>query len=116
MVIKVLKSPIKIAELSAIAREGFGDMVKAAVDIKQGIMAVGGEFHADEEALLMGQHRSEREFVWGVNLYPKKSGEEFIKFDSMINLKPAQGNRTRGVEDVAIQEKIEAVVQRLISE
>ncbi len=116
MVIKIIKHPIKKSELAKIAEEGFGDMVKAAVDIKQSIMAIGGEFHADEEALLIGQYGSEREFVWGVNLRPKKSGVEFVVFDSMINLKPAHGNRSRSVEDPDTREKIKAVVQRLVSE
>ena len=116
MTIKVIQHPIKKSELAKIAEEGFGELVKAAVDIKQGIMAIGGELHADEEVLLTEEHGSEREYVWGVNLYPKESGEAFIEFNSMINIKPVHGNRSRGVEDEAIREKIKAVVRTSVSE
>lgn len=97
------------------AREGFGDVVKAVVDIVQGVMAMGGEFHSEEEAVLMTHEHSKREDTWGINLYPQRSGDEFIEFDSMINIKPAFGNRSRNVEDQRIKEKIAQIVFALIS-
>ena len=114
MEIKIIRDTIPKTELAATAQEGFGDMVKAVVDVTQGIMAVGGELHADEEALLTEQCESKREDVWGINLYPHKEGNEWIEFDSMINLKPQFGNRSRGVEDTAIREKIIGVVKKLV--
>lgn len=110
-----MKNPISNEELLSLAKEGFGDLVKAAVDIEQEIMAVGGELHMDEEVLLIEEERSRQENIWGINLYPGKSGDDFIEFDSMINLKPAFGNRSRGVDDPDIREKIKAVVAKLIS-
>ncbi|MDP3785268.1 MAG: DUF5674 family protein, partial [bacterium] len=65
MAIKIIKEPISKDELREIARAGFGDVVKAVVDIEQGIMAVGGELHADEEVLLMEKEESKRENTWG---------------------------------------------------
>ncbi|KKR10352.1 MAG: hypothetical protein UT37_C0003G0051, partial [Parcubacteria group bacterium GW2011_GWA2_39_18] len=97
-----------------IAKEGFGDFVKAAVDIEQEIMAVGGELHADEEVLLTENEGSKRESVWGINIYPKKSEGERIEFDSMINLKPLFGNRSRGVEDEITRTKIQKIVEKLV--
>ncbi|MDO8654848.1 MAG: DUF5674 family protein [bacterium] len=115
MNIRIVKEPITSKELSEFVQEGYtGRLVKAVVDIKQGIMAVGGELHADEEVLLMGQEGAERENTWGINIYPEKSGEDFIQFDSMINLKPGLGNRSRGVENTEIQEKIRTIVSKLI--
>ena len=35
------------------ARERFGNMVKAVVDNEQGVMAIGGGLHADEESHLL---------------------------------------------------------------
>lgn len=109
-----MKNPISKEDLFAIAREGFGDLVKAAVDIEQEIMAVGGELHMDEEVFLIEEERSKQNNVWGINLYPGKSDDDFIEFDSMINLKPAFGNRSRGVDDQDIREKIKAVVMKLV--
>ena len=86
MEIKIIKNNISRKELVEIAKNQFGDLIKAVVDIEQEIMAIGGELHADEEALLMEREDSKREYVWGINLYPEKSGEEWIEFDSVIVL------------------------------
>jgi hypothetical protein len=112
----VIQSPITREKLRTIARERFGDLVKAVIDTKKEIMAVGGELHADEEVLLIEEHGSERIDTWGINLYPDKEGEEFVEFDSMVNIKPAQKNRSRSVEDETLRENIKRIVQKLIIE
>ncbi len=114
MEIRVVKKPITKAELVRIAKAQFGDFVKAVVDVEQHIMAVGGGLHADEEVILTEQEHSKREHTWGINIYPEKSGAAFIEFDSMINLKPDFGNRSRGVENLEIQKKIISIVNALI--
>ncbi len=96
-----------------IARQQFGDMVKAVVDIDKRIMAIGGELHADEEAFLL-ERDSEQENLWGINLYPERDFSEMIEFDSMINIRPRQNNRSRGVEDPTVREKIVGVVRTLV--
>jgi len=111
---RIIKNPISLSSLSEIAKERYGDLVKAVVDVEQGIMALGGEMHADEEVVLMEQEGSQREHTWGINLLPAELGDEFIQFDSMVNLKPGLGNRTRNVDNEAIREKIIFIVQRLI--
>ncbi|KKS16475.1 MAG: hypothetical protein UU71_C0001G0013 [Parcubacteria group bacterium GW2011_GWB1_41_6] len=116
MEIRIIKKPISKEELKELAKEGFGDVVKAVVDVEQEIMAVGGELHADEEILLMDKENSKRENTWGVNFYPDKSENDFIEFDSMINLKPAFGNRSRDVENSEIKIKIKKIVEKLITD
>jgi len=113
---RVIREPITIDELKKIAEERFGDLVKGVIDVRQEIIAVGGELHADEEVFLTEHCESKREDVWGINLYPDMTGEDFVEFDSMINLKPAFGNRSRGVESKDIQEKIRKIVTRLVRE
>jgi hypothetical protein len=115
MEIIIIKNPITRFELKKIAQEGFGDVVKGAVDIERGIMALGGEMHMDEQMMLIERENSKTEFVWGINLYPEKEGSDFIEFDSMINLKPAFGNRTRAVDNLETQKKIIEIVNKLIS-
>ncbi len=102
------------AELIGIAAEQFGDLVKAVVDVARGIMVIGGELHADEEAILLEQG-SQQEDLWGINLYPGKSPDEWIEFDSLVNVRPSRGNRSRGVEDPAIRIKILEIVGKLVS-
>jgi len=114
MEIKIIKDTIRKKELIDIAGAQFGSLVKAVVDIKQEIMALGGEMHADGETVLMEKENSKREEVWGINLYPEKEGEELIEFDSMINIKPFCNNRSRNIEDLKTREKIRAIVNNLI--
>ena len=114
MNIRIVKTPISKTVLKAIAEHQFGDFVKAAVDIAQGVMAVGGELHMDEEVALIEREGSRSENVWGINLYCDKMGDEFIEFDSMINLKPASGNRSRGVDSPVIREEIKKIVAKLV--
>ncbi len=114
MPILLIEQPIHKSQLVQIANERFGDLVKAVVDIERGLLAIGGELHSDEEALLMEQGSQQRN-LWGINLYPDKSGEDWIEFDSMINLRPSQGNRSREVLDPAARNKIVEVVTRLVN-
>jgi hypothetical protein len=95
------------------AEHGFGTMVKAVVDVKVGIMAVDAELHSDEDALLLENGSAQRD-LWGINLYPDIAGEDWIEFDSLINLRPAAGNRSRGVDDPAVRERIRGIVTRLV--
>ncbi len=113
---KIVKNPIKKEELVQMASAKFGDLVKVVVDVRQKIMAIGGELHADEEVLLTENENSRREDTWGINIYPEKSESEWIEFDSMINLKPVFGNRSRDVENPEIREKIRSVVGKLVKE
>lgn len=111
--IRVINQPMSRAELKQIAAQGFGDMVKAAVDIQKRIMAIGGELHSDEEKVLLeqGSHQAD---VWGINLYPDQSHEAWIEFDAMINIRPQQGNRSRSIADATIQKQISAIVEQLV--
>lgn len=114
MGVRVIQSPMQREELAGIAKEGFGDMVKAVVDVRQEIMAVGGELHSDEEAVLVEEHASKRPDIWGINIYPKKTVHEWIEFDSMINIKPMYNNRSRDIEDETTKENIRRIVEKLI--
>ncbi len=113
MEIKIVKDSISKEELRKIAENQFGDLVKAVVDVEKEIIAISGELHADEEAILLEQG-SQQEDLWGINLHLNKSDDEFIEFDSMINVRPSQNNRSRGVESLNVQRKIRDIINRLI--
>lgn len=115
MTIITQENRISVLALKEMAKKMFGNLVKAVVDIEKGIMAVDGELHSDEELLLI-ENGSKRFDVWGINLYPEFFGEEkFVEFDSMINIKPSQGNRSRGVDDLEIRKKTLEIVQKLVT-
>jgi len=101
-------------ELKQMASAMFGDLVKAVVDIRREILAVDAELHSDQEAYLL-ENGSEQRDLWGINLYPEFQDQGFVEFDSMINLRPSQGNRSRGVDDPGIREKILKIVYSLVS-
>ena len=110
----IVREKITQSELKNLAREQYGDIIKAVVDVRQGVMGVGGELHVDIQSILIEKANSESQDTWGINLYLDKAGEEFIEFDSMINLKPALGNKIRGVEDVRTQKEIQRIVAKLV--
>ena len=113
MDMRIVSAPVSREDLRKIAENQFIDLVKAVVDVSRKVMAIGGELHADEETLLLDEG-SRQEDLWGINLHPVLEGDEFIAFDSMINLRPSQGNRSRGVEDPEIRKKIVAIVGDLV--
>lgn len=112
--IKIINDRISRKELADIATTMEWSFVKAVVDVMRNVMAVGGSMHVDEESALL-ENGSAQENLWGINLDPSVEGEDWLEFDSMINIRPWQNNRTRGVEDPKIQERIREAVRALVS-
>ena len=109
----IIGEPVSLDRLMELAAEGFGDMVKAVVDVDARLLALGGGLHSDEEAALLARG-SQQPNLWGINIYPDKPRLEWIEFDSMINIRPRSGNRSRGVEDSATRQLISDIVDSLI--
>ncbi len=108
-------SPVTVSELSEMSARMFGGLVKAVVDVKREMMVVDAELHSDQEQELM-ENGSEQLDVWGINLYPELFGtEDFIEFDSMINIRPTEGNRSRDVEDPGLRVRITQIVGKLVT-
>src|SRR5687768_10984784 len=114
MQIVVIHTAVPRSELAALAKTGFGDMIKAVVDVERRIMAVGGEMHADEATTLI-QEGSAQANLWGINLYPDEPAEEWIEYDAMTNVRPGQNNRSRSVEDEALRNRIRKIVEDLVT-
>jgi hypothetical protein len=112
---KIIDTALSLGDLKTMARNRFGDLVKAVVDVEREIMAVDGELHSDEEALLLENGSLQRN-LWGINIYPELEEKDWIEFDSIINIRPSQGNRSRGVDDPALKEKIIRIVLNLVKE
>jgi hypothetical protein len=104
---------ISMPELQVLARARFGDMIKGVVDLERGILLLDADLHADQEASLLAEG-STQGHLWGINLYPDVAGEDWLEFDSMINLRPSFGNRSRGVDDPATRAAIAALVARVV--
>jgi len=91
----------------------FSDLVKGVVDLRRGVMLLDADMHADEEAVLLAEGSAQRD-LWGINLYPELPEADWLEFDSMINLRPSFGNRSRSVDDPATRQAIASLIERLV--
>lgn len=111
---KKIEQEITLKELEEMSKRMYDALVKAVIDVEREIMVVDAEMHADQEKFLIG-NGSKQENLWGINLYPEMyNTDDFVEFDSMINIRPTQENRSRGIEDTRIQIKIKEIVDRLV--
>ena len=107
-------SSITLNELKELAQNMFGELVKADVDIEQEIVILDMPMHYDGEQVLL-QQGSKQSNIWGINLYPEEYGtDDFIEFDSMINIRPAQGNMSRDISDSKVRTRIAEIVSKTI--
>jgi hypothetical protein len=105
--------PIALDEIRTLAKARFGDMIKGVVDLGRGILVLDADLHADQEASLLADGSTQAD-LWGINLYPDVAGDDWLEFDSMINLRPSFGNRSRGVDDPAIRATIAGFIDRVV--
>ena len=110
---QILERPVSREELKAIAHNTFGDMVKCVADIRRGLLAIDADLHADLEALLL-QNGAAQEDLWGFNLWVEEEGEDFIEFDSLINIRSWQNNPSRDVLNPDVRNSIKAIVAKQI--
>jgi len=111
-----LVNKISVSELLAMSEKMSEPLVKGVVDINGQLLVVDAEMHADQEQFLL-ERGSKQSDLWGINLWPEKYGtDDFVEFDSMINIRPWQNNRSRSVDDHALRERITAIVMEKIYE
>ena len=113
---KIIEQQVQKTDLLDLElKSKYGALVKVVIDIKRAIMIAGMTMHSDGEEILLEKGSSQAD-LWGINLYLQQSGDEWIEYDSVINLRPSQGNDSRGVDDPAIQEKIREIVNHLVKQ
>ena len=113
--IVILDQRIDPAELARLVNLVFENMVKYVVDIERRLAAVGGELHADAEQLLL-ERGSRPADLWGANYYPGREPEGCIEYTSLINIRPAQGNRSMLIADPSIRERVREITFALIGQ
>ncbi len=84
--------------------------IKLAVDIKRDMIAGGGELHADCEEVLLTDG-SLQEDIWGADWYPLT---QEVTYESFINIRPRQNNRSMEIQDSIIRERVAQIVQQLL--
>jgi len=100
-------------QLKALCERWFGDMVKITADVKREILGIGGDLHADAEALLI-QNGSSQQDIWGANFYPWNPPDQRVDYTALINIRPKQDNLSLEILDSSIKEKIKKVVEDFI--
>lgn len=109
----ILKEQVTIQYIDELAQNLYGDMIKAVADVDKGVIAIDAELHSDLEMLLL-EDGSSQESLWGFNIYPQLEEDDYIEFDSLINIRPRQNNRSRDVENEEIRQKIIVLVNQFI--
>jgi len=110
---EILDKPVDKEYIRHLAGNLYGDMIKAVADVDRGILAVDAELHSDLERLLI-EDGSEQFSLWGFNIYPEMDGDDYIEFDSLINIRPRQNNRSRDVENPSTREQIVSIVSQYL--
>jgi hypothetical protein len=106
---------IDTAELARLVLLYFEDMVKYVVDVERGVVAVGGEMHADAEQLLL-EDGSRQGDLWGANYYPGRGRDGCIEYTALINIRPAAGNRSMEIQAPAVRERVRDLTGALVGE
>ena len=107
---------ISLAELKVMASLMFGELVKADVDVAKKIVIIDMPMHFDGEQELL-ENDSLQQNIWGINLHPNDYGtDDFIEFDSMINIRPSQGNSSKDVLDIKVRKKITDIIGEVVYE
>lgn len=113
MEIIIVSEPVSRETLLALAKEWHHSLVKGVADIERGVVALGGEWHMDANNRLL-EAGSEQRNLWGFNIYPEENGDAAIEYISLINIRPAQGNRGMEIESEATRSAVRRAAAKAI--
>lgn len=111
--IVVLDHKITIEEVRELAKFWYGTMIKGAVDIESSRVALGGEYHIEDSEILTSSG-SKFEDIWGFNIRFEENPDGVLEFDSMVNIKPNFGNRSRNISNEEIIKKAKEIIYKFI--
>ena len=111
--IVILSGPISPPELSLYVGAWFDGMVKYVVDVRQGLLALGGEMHVDAETVLL-EAGSAQDDLWGANYWPGRGPEDCIEYTSLINISPRRGNRALEIQDPEVRTRVAEITYAIL--
>jgi hypothetical protein len=106
-ILRTHATPSQVEEMLEI----LGIYIKLAVDVQQGILAGGGEWHADCEKALL-EAGCQQANLWGADWYPR---QQKITYESLINIRPKQ-NRQMEIQSPELRRQIAAIVHNLLGD
>lgn len=109
----IIKEKMNMDDVRKLAEGWYGTMIKGCVDIEREKVALGGDYHMETCELLVVDGSIHTD-VWGFNIRFEENPNGELEFDSLVNIKPALGNKTRAIENNDIVEKSEKIIRSLI--
>jgi hypothetical protein len=91
--------------------ESLETYIKLAVDVERELLAGGGVMHADCESALLDDG-SQQEDIWGADWTP---ASQLVTFESLINIRPRQNNRSLDIEDPALRSRVAEITRNLLA-
>jgi Protein of unknown function (DUF5674) len=85
------------------------------VDVERGVVGLGGDMRADAEQILL-EDGSRLADLWGANYYPGRGRDGCIEYTSLINIRPAAGNRSMEIQDPAVRDRVRDLTFALLGE
>lgn len=113
MSLHLLEKPVSMNDVRVFAQEDYGTMIKGTVDIVENKVAIGGDYHMETCELLV-EHGSSHQNIWGFNIRFEENQAGILEFDSLVNIKPALGNKSRSVENPEVIEKATEIIHSWI--
>jgi hypothetical protein len=110
---QIIRQPTSLIKIWEGRETAFEEVLKIVVDIKKSLIAVDAEMHADLEQILLKEGSTQQD-LWGANVYPLRPRNDQIEYTSLINIRPALGNRSMEVVDPLIRKKIQDIVTELL--
>ncbi|TSD02519.1 MAG: hypothetical protein Athens071424_41 [Parcubacteria group bacterium Athens0714_24] len=107
----IIKEKISKEEFDKLFNAFYGTVLKMTVDIEKNILSAGCEFHIECSEELVEKESSEQKNLWGANLYRKDMS---IDYNSLINIKPMENNRSMEIQDSAIKQRVEKIIKDLL--
>jgi hypothetical protein len=111
--IVIARVPLAPPEVARLVRLFFEDMVKYVVDVERGVAAVGGEMHADAEAVLLADGSRQAD-LWGANYYPGRGADDCIEYTALINIRPSEDNRGMEIASAPLRARVREITLALI--
>ena len=118
MTIQVYEENIPLDEIVEISKEYYFPMIKGVIDIKNEIVALGGEYHMDANMVLL-EKGLQQSNIWGFNIATDKyntNEEEYLEYTSFINIRPIVNNKGMFIQDEEIRKKIKNIIHKKLKE
>ena len=110
---RIITEPTNLNEIWEQRETPFVELLKIVVDIENEIIAVDSEMHADLEEKLL-ERGSKQHDLWGANVYPLRNSDDFIEFTALINIRPAQDNKSMEVLDTGNKQRMDKIIRKLL--